>query len=121
MNTDSYQVNSNGVSKKNTFNYILQCTLVFVLVVSVWFSEAFVIFILWSWFIVPLGVPSITYVHAIGLYLLWSFVKIPNYKSQRHEELTGLEYWKGYVAYSYFVIIVFLALAWPIYEILKRY
>lgn len=28
---------------------------------------------LWSWFVVPLGVPVVGYVHAFGLSLVWSF------------------------------------------------
>jgi hypothetical protein len=123
MNTDSYQENSDGVSKDSTLEIrgrLVKRTVFLVLVVSVWFSEAFLFLMLWSWFLVPLGVPNISYVHAFGIYILWSFIKTPIYKRSRSEELFGLEYWKGYVFHSYIVILIILALAWPTYLILQK-
>lgn len=124
MSTDSYQENSDGVSKDSNIEmqhcHLVKCTVFLVLVVSVWFSEAFLFLMLWRWFLIPLGVPNISYVHAFGIYIFWSFIKNPIYKKTRSEEKVGLEYWKGYVFHSYTVILIIFALAWPTYLLLQK-
>ena len=45
------------------------------LVIGIAFA-AFVLSILWSWFIVPLGVPAISIAHAFGLQVLVAFFKV---------------------------------------------
>ena len=124
MSIDSYQDKSDGVSKGSNIEtrpyYLVKCTIFLVLVVSVWLSEAFVFLMLWRWFLIPLGVSNISYVHAFGIYILWSFLKNPIYKKTRLEDKVGLEYWKGYVLHSYTVIVIILALAWPTYLLLQK-
>ena len=94
MSTDSYQENSDGVSKDSNIEmqhcHLVKCTVFLVLVVSVWFSEAFLFLMLWRWFLIPLGVPNISYVHAFGIYIFWSFIKNPIYKKTRSEEKLAL-------------------------------
>ncbi len=123
MIPDSYQENSAEVSKDTTFGicgHIFKYAAFVILVLSVWFSEALVFLLLWRWFLVPLGIPNISYVHAFGIYILWSFIKTPTYKKTRSEESFGFRYWKGYLFHSYIVILIVLALAWPIYLILQN-
>ena len=94
MSSDPYHDNSeksSGSDNKDTHSFAKYAA-VTVLVIGVWFSEAFLFLLLWGWFIVPLGVPNITYAHAFGIYLLWSFIKIPTYNKKRSEEPSDLDY-----------------------------
>ena len=90
-------------------------------VIGAWFTEALLFIMLWRWFVVPLGVADITYVHGFGLYLLWSFVKTPNYRKEQPHEESGLEYWKSYAVHSYAVVGIMFAIAWPTQILLQRF
>ena len=57
------------------------------LVVAFW--KAFVLTIIWGWFIVPLGVPAIGVLHAYGLLLFTSLV---TFSVTRHKELETIDF-----------------------------
>lgn len=89
-------------------------------VIGAWFTEAWLFILLWRWFVIPLGVSDITYVHGFGLYLLWSFIKTPNYRKKLPHEDSGIEYWKSYAFHSYVIVAFVLVLAWPTHLALQR-
>ena len=47
----------------------------------------YVVFKLWNWFCVPLGIPAITWINALGIYLLFTFMCPRN----KNKKLTGKE------------------------------
>ena len=46
--------------------------------------------LLWGWFIVPLGAPPITLIHAMGLVLILALFKTHRPKNKYDESTTGL-------------------------------
>ncbi len=53
--------------------------------------RGFVLSYLWQWFVVPLGVPDITVVHAIGISMLVAFLTYENaYQGDSKEATTKL-------------------------------
>ncbi len=52
------------------------------LVLAAW--KAFVLSVVWGWFVVPLGAPAIGVLHAYGLMLMLSLV---TYSIDRHKKL----------------------------------
>ncbi len=51
--------------------------------------QGFVFSYLWLWFIVPLGLPKVSILHAFGIYILLDFVSY-HYNDYRKNEQVGL-------------------------------
>lgn len=64
---------------KNTENKTLAlgCAVLFLSVPAA-LLRGWVLSLLWAWFVVPLGVPPITYLHAVGISLLASLLTHKN-------------------------------------------
>jgi len=102
--------------KKSSWTY----SLVTVAAIGSWFTEAWLLVLCWRWFLVPLGVSDITYAHGFGIYLLFSFLKLPNYRKKQPHEDSGLEYWKSYAFHAYLCVVFVLALAWPTHLLVQK-
>ena len=74
------------------------------------FLFAGVLLLLWSWFIVPLGVRHISYWHSFGLTALISFVRYSGRPSK--EEKRDARYWKEYVSNEYSAVAYFFVIGW---------
>ncbi len=57
---------------KTFFSYLFAILIVAFVMFALFLYEGWAIWLLWDWFIVPLGVIKIGIGHAIGISLLWS-------------------------------------------------
>ena len=69
-----------------------------VIVASVYFGWA--VSLLWGWFLVPLGLPKISLIHAVGLMQLANVVLRPIHGS------TGKDFWVGLLVGPAFAVLI---------------
>lgn len=67
---------------------------------------------IWEWFIVPLGVPSLTLPHALGILLLGGFHLRAIARQKLYEEKTGYSKSWALTAYGYMSVLSFWGLAY---------
>jgi hypothetical protein len=82
---------------------------VFVFCLSI-FLDSFVVYNLWEWYLVPLGVKSIFFKEAIGLRVFFGFVSYQYYSFKRDEEFVVI----GAIYYLFYRPILALFVGWII-------
>lgn len=76
-----------------------------------WFGGVMLLLCFWNWFLVPLGIKSLSFWSGLGIWLFFSFLKQDNNPSNKTRN-QDYSYWAKYIKGQYFVLGMFFALAW---------
>jgi hypothetical protein len=79
------------------------------------FLNAYTLLCLWLWFIVPLGVPAIGLVHAMGIMLIKGFMMakyLPKDQEEDEEPATKIGKLKGSLVFTYTMPIIALGVGY---------
>ena len=57
-----------------TIGSVLVLAFIFLIVIGIIVIHGFIVKLMWGWFVVPLGLPVLSIVHAIGLGLLFKYL-----------------------------------------------
>lgn len=74
-----------------------------IILVGAGLFKTFTLWVLWGWFIVPLGAPGIGFVHMIGLVLFWALLTLDSDDMPQDEPF---EMGTAFVACCLFVLLV---------------
>ena len=88
--------------------------LVIVVAVASALLDGWAISRLWAWFLVPLGVPAITIVHAIGISLLFSLFK--PHVSSSSDKKKGLAVLLGTLIAAFLVPLLAVGMGWIVVQ-----
>jgi hypothetical protein len=91
------------------------------------FAQAFVFLMLWRWFLLPLGLPNLTYWHSLGLIVIFSFFRFDGRQfeksaltSEDPEEPTSKGYnWYPLLGRQYGYLLFFLAFGWVVHLLMS--
>lgn len=81
----------------------------FIIAIALLVLCGFTIMVLWSWFIIPFGLPAISLAHAIGIDLLITFLVSTTVQTDIYEL-----YWYR-IAYSFSITISVLGSGWIVH------